>query len=107
MYIRNVSELHCPIFLIVISSTPLRNMAVAPPNRRLWVLTWVGNTPIVWRFRAVTAFFRALVIVVARMTCGPAVSLYVVITSLRKLGFVREFRSLRRTARTGQSSEDS
>ena len=67
MYIRNVSELHRPIFLIVISSTPLRNMAVAPPDRRLWVLTWVGYTPIAWRFRAVTAVLRALVIVVARI----------------------------------------
>ena len=63
MYIRNVSELHRPIFLMTVSGMPLRCMIVAPPNRKLCVLTRVAWTPISLSFSNRTLFFRALVMV--------------------------------------------
>ena len=54
-----------------------------------------------------TAIFKALVIVVACIMWDPAISLYVVITLLRKLGLAQELRSQRKIARIGQSSADS
>ena len=47
MYIRKVSEDQRPIFLMVLSEALLRCIAMAPPARRLWLLTSIGLMP--WR----------------------------------------------------------
>ena len=66
IYIKNVSELHRPIFWMVTSGTPLMCIAVAPPDRKLWELTRSGRMFIRCRFSAETATRRAFVIVRGR-----------------------------------------
>ena len=57
MYIRNVSEDHLPIFLMVLWSTLFRCIVIAPPALRLWLPTYCGNKPCWFRFNVSTVFF--------------------------------------------------
>ena len=70
LYIRNVSELHRPIFLIIVSGMPLRCITVAPPDRKLCVLTRLAWTPTSLSLSNRTLSFRALVMVRAEIACS-------------------------------------
>ena len=62
MYIRKVLVLQRPIFLMVVSGTLARCMAMAPPLRKLWLATALGGRPILSRSKAFTAVRTAAVI---------------------------------------------
>ena len=62
MYIRKVSVLQRPIFLMVVSGTLARCMAMAPPLRKLWLATALGDRPILSSSKVFTAVCTAAVI---------------------------------------------
>ena len=70
MYIRNVSLVQRPIFLMVACGTPLRYIAMAPPARRLWDPTSAGVRPLRSSPSATTACLTAVFISVALTSRG-------------------------------------
>ena len=60
MYMRNVSDDHLPIFLIVLWSTLLRCIVIAPPALRLWLPTCSGCNPFLSKFKNLTALLSSL-----------------------------------------------
>ena len=70
MYIRKVSDDQRPIFLMVLSEAPLRCIAIAPPARRLWLLTSIGLMPCKWRPTSGIAYRIAFVMSEAWMAWG-------------------------------------
>ena len=62
MYMRNVSLLQRPIFLMVRLSMPLRCIAMAPPDLRMWLPKWWLWSPCWWRCSSVTAVLTAVLI---------------------------------------------
>ena len=56
IYSRKVSDDHRPIFLIVVSASPMSLRAIAPPARKEWTPMRSGSIPLRCKLRVCAAF---------------------------------------------------